>query len=402
MPAELIRPKAPKPGRRVILERIPFIWNRLSFLRKVSIRNILRYKKRFLMTVLGVAGCTSLIVTALGIKDSISNIVNDQYDTITTYDYDIYFLEAQSEEDMREFREIYSELLSECVFVSTDNVEVISDKGIKKCHVVATDDPGITNIIGLYLNGEKVPYPDFGKVVINKKLADYTDLSVGDKITVKINDTDEVALEIGGIFENYINNYMYMTGETYEAFFGSECLYKNAYATAGGEDLYAISASLSESDKVASVSVLNDMRVIVDNMMKSLNYVIWLVIACAGALGFVVIYNLNNINITERTREIATIKVIGFYSFETHAYVFRENIVLTAIGAFLGLGLGKLLHEFVMDQINIEMVTFKVQIFPISFAIAIIFTFILTFVVNLMLRRKIDNINMAESLKSVE
>jgi len=193
-----------------------------------------------------------------------------------------------------------------------------------------------------------------------------------------------------------------MTGETYEALFNKEAVYDTVYAVTDKEDIYSVSASLSKAENVINVSVLNDMRTMVNNMMKSMDYIIWLVIICACALGFVVIYNLNNINITERNREIATIKVLGFYSRETKAYVYRETIILTFIGTMLGLGLGKLLHGFIMQQIKVEAVSFKVQIFASSYLISVLVTFMITLLVNLILMKKIERINMAESLKSVE
>nr|PZN10494.1 MAG: ABC transporter permease [Caldicoprobacter oshimai] len=402
VPAQLLRPKAPQPGKRVLLEYIPALWNRISFLHKVSIRNILRYKRRFFMTVLGIAGCTALVVAAMGVRDSIRNIVNDQFDTITIYDYTISFTEAQSEQEREKFVQEFSNVLSQCVFVCTDEMEVVQGDRVKKVSVVATDDPDITKVIALYLNGEPVPYPDFGQVVINDKLAEEFGLTQGDTITIRYNGVDMVEAKISGIFENYVGNYLFMTAETYEALFGKEALYKNAYAKTDQKDLYLVSAQLSKGKGVASVSVLNDLRIMVNNMMQSLDYIIWLVIACAGTLGFVVIYNLNNINIMERNREIATLKVLGFYPWETRSYVFRETIILTVIGCIFGLGFGKLLHEFVMDQINIEMVSFKKQIFGLSYLIAVIVTFMITFLVNLMLQKKIEKINMAESLKSIE
>lgn len=402
VPAQLLRPKAPKPGKRVLLEYIPAIWNRIGFLRKVSIRNILRYKRRFFMTVLGIAGCTALVVAAMGVRDSIRNIVNDQFDTITTYDYNISFTEAQAEEDMEKFEKDFSGVLSHCVFVCTDELEVVQGGKAKKVSVVATDDPDITAVIGLYRDGERVPYPPYGKVVINDKLAREFGLKEGDIIAIRYDELEAVEAEVSGVFENYVGNYMFMTSETYEALFGKEAMYKNAYARTDQEDLYSVSARLSKGEGVASVSVLNDLRVMVDNMMHSLDYIIWLVIACAGALGFVVIYNLNNINIIERSREIATLKVLGFYSRETRSYVFRETIMLTVIGCIIGLGLGKLLHGFVMDEISIEMVSFRKQIFGLSYGIAVAVTFAITFLVNMLLQKKIERINMAESLKSIE
>lgn len=402
MPATLIRPRAPKPGKRVILERIPFIWNKVTFLHKVTIRNILRYKKRFIMTVTGIAGCTSLVVAAMGISDSIRNIANDQYETIMKYDYNISLSEAADDEDRERFMQAYGELLSDCVFVSTEEMEILSGNRIKKANVVITDDPAITNIIDLHLGDKAVAYPEFGKVAVNDKLAKELGVDAGDYIQIKISDTDIIETRISGTFDNYINNYLYMTGETYKELFGEEPLYKSIFATAASDELYPIAATLADDDKVAVVSVINDMRTLVENMMQSLDYIIWLVIISAAALGFVVIYNLNNINITERNREIATIKVLGFYSWETRSYVFRETIVLTVIGSLVGLVLGKLLHGFIMAQINVEMVSFKEQIFAKSYLIATAVTFVITFLVNIILLRKLEKINMTESLKAIE
>ena len=402
VPAELIRPKAPPAGKRVLLERVPILWNRISFLHKASIRNILRNKRRFFMTVLGIAGCTALVLAALGIGDSIRNIANDQFDAILTYDYNISFSEAQSREEREKFIEVYPDVLSECVFVSTDEVEVVQGNRTKKVSTVATDDPDITKVIGLYLDGETVPYPTFEKAAINDKLAKEFGVTPGDTITIRINEAEMADIEVGGIYESYMGSYLFMTGETYKELFGEEPLYQNAYAATDEKDLHSVSALLSKGDNVAVVSVLNDIRVMVDNMMQSLNYIILLVIACAGALGFVVIYNLNNINIMERSREIATIKVLGFYSRETQAYVFRETIILTVIGALFGLGLGKLLHGFIMNKIDVDAVSFKEQIFGASYLGALLITFMITFLVNLVLKKKIEIINMAESLKSVE
>ena len=241
VPAQLLRPKAPQPGKRVLLEYIPALWNRISFLHKVSIRNILRYKRRFFMTVLGIAGCTALVVAAMGVRDSIRNIVNDQFDTITIYDYTISFTEAQSEQEREKFVQEFSNVLSQCVFVCTDEMEVVQGDRVKKVSVVATDDPDITKVIALYLNGEPVPYPDFGQVVINDKLAEEFGLTQGDTITIRYNGVDMVEAKISGIFENYVGNYLFMTAETYEALFGKK-LYKNEYAKTDQKDLYSVSA----------------------------------------------------------------------------------------------------------------------------------------------------------------
>jgi putative ABC transport system permease protein len=402
MPAELIRPKAPKPGKRVLLERIPVIWSRLQFVQKVSIRNIFRYKRRLLMTVLGVAGCMSMVVAALGIKNSVSNVVNDQFDNIMIYDFNIRFSEGQTSAERAEFIKTYKDVLSECAFVLESDIEAVKGESIKTVTMVATDDPNITSVVRLYSKSGNMPYPSDGKAVLSHRLAENFNIAVGDTITVRINDLETADIPVEGIFENYMGNFLFMTGNTYKAFFEKEPSYQNAYASTDKEDLYSVSALLTNDDSVASVTVLYDLRVMVDNMMESLNRVVTLVIFCAAALSFVVIYNLNNINITERAREIATIKVLGFYPYETEEYIFRETLILTAISVIIGLGLGKLLHQFVMDQIRVDAVSFKYRILWSSYFIGAAVTFVITFLVNLMLRKKIDNIKPAESLKSVE
>lgn len=402
MPAELMRPKSPKVGKRIFLERIPIIWQAISFLHKVSIRNILRYKKRLFMMILGTGGCTALLLAGLGLNDSVSNIADDQFDTIMLYDYTISFSEAQTEEDMTDFQDSTSDLLSECVFISSDTYEVTGKGGNQKINVIASDDPDITQVIGLHLNGKTVPFPEEGYVAINDRLAETEDLKIGDSMTISLNNTEAYTVVVGGIFKNYAFNYMFMSGATYEQVFGEKCTYKTAYANTDSSDIYNVSAKLMKDHGASSIVVTADTRNRVTNMMNSLNYIVWLVIACACALSFVVMYNLSNINITERNREIATIKVLGFYPGETYSYVFRENIVITLISTMFGLPAGILLHRFVMDQIKIEAVSFNVQILPVSYLYALVVTMGLTLFVNLILVRKIDRINMAESLKSVE
>lgn len=402
MPAELMRPKAPKAGKRVLLERIPFIWKHVSFLHKVSIRNILRYKKRLIMMVLGISGCTALVLTGFGIRDSISNIAADQFDSILKYDYNVSFTRAKTAEEMDAFVSDTSGVLSQCVFVCNDTLEAVCEDGTKSVNIVATDDSGITDLVDLHYGEEGIAYPPFGNVVISEKLAKFAKVSVGDEITVKLNDTETGTFKVSGIFENYVHHYMYMTAQTYEAVLGKECVYKNALARTDFEDVHTVSAQLINDYGAASVSITSDIRARVENMMKSLNSIVILVIASAGALAFVVLFNLSNINITERVREIATIKVLGFYPSQVGAYVFRENIVLTAIGALVGLPLGVWLHRFVMSQIQIDMVNFKVEILPKSFLFALAITFAFTFSVDLLMRIKLEKINMAESLKSVE
>lgn len=402
MPAELMRPKAPKAGKRIFLEQLPFIWSRINFLHKVSVRNILRYKKRLIMMILGTGGCMALLLAGLGLSDSISNIADDQFNTIMLYDYTISFPRVQTEEEMKSFQKDTAGLLSQCVFICTDTYEVTNKKGSQKVNVIASDDPDITKVIGLHLNGKPVPFPDYGYVAINDRLAESEGLKIGDTMTINLNNTENYTVTIGGIFKNYAYNYMYMSGATYQKVFGQKCSYKTAYATTDSSQIYDISAKLMKDHGASNVIVTADTRKRVTNMMNSLNYIVWLVIACACALSFVVMYNLSNINITERNREIATIKVLGFYPSETYSYVFRENIVITVISMIFGLPAGILLHRFVMEQIKIEAVSFNIRILPVSYLYALVVTTGLTIFVNAVLIRKIDRINMAESLKSVE
>lgn len=402
MPAELMRPKAPKAGKRILLEKITFLWKRISFLHKVSIRNILRYKRRLFMMILGIGGCTALVLTGFGLRDSISNIANDQFSNIWKYDYAISFSDARTQEDMNSFVSDTSGILSRCVFICSESADVIcADGTAKSVNLIATDDNGITDLVDLHNGSGPVAYPTAGDVVINEKLAKLTGVSAGGKITVQLDDKTST-FTVSGIFDNYVYNYMYMTVQTYTSAFGKTCEMKNALAKTDSSDIHGVSTQLINDYKAAGVSVIKDIRDRVDNMMKSLNYIVLLVISCAGALAFVVLFNLSNINITERMREIATIKVLGFYSSEVRAYVFRENIVLTAVGALLGIPLGIWLHRFVMSQIQIDMVSFQVNILPQSYVLALVLTFAFTFAVDLMMQSKLNKISMAESMKSVE
>lgn len=402
MPAELMRPKAPKSGKRVILERIPIIWNRFNFLQKVSLRNIFRYKKRLFMMILGVGGCTALVLTGFGVQDSIANIATDQFERIMKYDYTLSFARTYDVEDIEEFKDSTSSVLTDCVFVCMDTFEATSDNGSWTANVIATDDMDITDLISFELKGARVEYPADGSIIINEKLARSAGVSVGEKIRIKLSDIEYVDAPVSGIFENYAYNYIYMTARTYTELFNKQIKYKAAFATTDAEDIYSVSTRLTNDFGASSVMVAAEIRDRVDSMMNSLNSIVILVIFSACALAFVVSYNLSNINITERVREIATIKVLGFYQKETSAYVFRENFVLTFAGVLIGLPAGYALHKFVMNEVQIDMVSFNIRILPQSYIFSIIITFAIAVIIDLLLRRKINSINMAESLKSVE
>ena len=402
MPAELMRPKAPKEGKRVFLERIPFIWKRLGFMIKISLRNVFRYTKRLIMMVLGIGGCTALLVTGFGIRDSIANIAQDQFDNIMTYDFAIAFDEPKDEAQQTTFIKDTSDILSSCVFVTTDTLSAYTKEGLKDVNVIATGDEKISSLIDMHQNGVRLSYPADGSVAISDKLARIAGVSVGDSIQVLVDDTNKVSLPVSAIFENYVYHYMVMTPNTYETTFGKPCSYEAALANSALADQHEASAKLLDDFGAANVSVASDIQDRVNDMMSSLNLVIFVIIFCAGALAFVVLFNLSNINITERIREIATIKVLGFYAPEVGAYVFRENLVLTLLGALAGIPMGIWLHSFVMGQLSFDMVSFHVVIKPLSYLLAVAMTFFFAFGVDIFMRPRLSKINMVESLKAIE
>ena len=416
VPAQLIRPKAPKDGKRILLERIPFIWNRLSFLYKVSFRNIFRYKKRFFMMVLGISGCTALLLTGLGINDSVKNVVNYQYDEIQVYDYSIVFNKNMNAKRQQTFTENSAAYVDDMIFIHQNSADLTVGRNVKNVTLIASDNENFDDFIRLYDNeGSAIPYPKTGEAVICKKLADSYGLAKGSSFVLRDENHKEMTVTVSGICENFIENYVYIAPETAADQWGYDLDVKSALVYAAGssadedsdssadEDaVYASSAKALNEDIVTTVTVNNDFRDRVNSMMESLNYVIALVVISAGALAFIVLYNLTNINITERIREIATIKVLGFYPAETSAYVFRENFFLTGISALVGLGLGKALHAFVMSEIQVDLISFDVRITPLSYVLAFILTFVFAGAVNLAMYYKLDRISMTESLKSIE
>lgn len=405
VPASLMRPKAPKSGKRIFLEYITPLWNRLSFLKKVSARNVLRYKKRFFMMVLGISGCTALLLTGYGIKDSIVNIAENQYDKIQTYDLEVILTDPVAEEDMDEFREGFQNMVEEDMFLCQETVDVINGKALKQANlIVPEDEETVNNFWHLFsADGQKLAYPSFGEAVVNKKLADKCNLKVGDSVTVRDGDMKSFTVTITGIAENYVYNYIYISRKTYQQGIGSEPEYKRlCVKTVDTQDIHKIAAAYTENDEVLQVTVTEDLRTRINNMMGSLDAVVLLVIFCAGALAFIVLYNLTNINITERIREIATIKVLGFYAGETAQYVFRENMLLTAIGTAVGLLIGKWLHHFVISSIDIDLISFDIHIKAGSYIMSILLTFVFALLVDAVMYAKLGNINMAESLKSIE
>ena len=402
VPAQLMRPKAPAIGKRIFFERLPWLWNRLNFLQKVAVRNLFRYKKRFVMMILGISGCTALVLTGFGIKDSIQNIVQYQFDEITTYDYNVTFSEDMDDGDIAAFEDAVDGLAGS-VFVHTGTYELTAGDRTKDIYLVAARE-NLDGFVTLNTTGgDPLAYPGVGEAVISNKYAQNQGIRVGDTVTLTDDDQNTITVTVSGICKNFVYNYAFVNLGTFEDQWGTCPLVKNSYSNAAaGEDIDALGARIASYEKTINVQSSRQMELRFDSMMSSLDVVVLVVIACAGALAFIVLYNLTNINITERTREIATIKVLGFYPNESASYIFRENIILTVLGALVGLVLGRAFHAFVMSQINIDMVAFDVRVAPLSHLWAVLLTLLFSVLISRLMRVKIGKINMAESLKSVE
>ena len=404
--ADLMRPKAPKAGKRVFLEYVPFIWKRLKFLQKVSVRNIVRYKKRFFMMVIGISGCTALLVMGFGVRDSVVAVADQQYEEIQLYDIGVTLKDGKmpGEADLKSLDSVLEKENAAGMYAMEKTIDLVTDKGTKSINMVAVENPDeVGDFISLHTKKqEPIAYPKEGEAVLSKKVAETYGVKKGDTILLRDSDNNEMSLKVTGICENHIYNYVYIAPESYEKQIG-DVVFKNVYVSLPDEaDIHEVSAALMKADGVTAVTVNSDMLNRISQMMSCMNYIVIVIIICAGALAFIVLYNLNNINITERVREIATIKVLGFYPKETASYVFRENMVLTAIGCGLGLILGKWFHRFVMGEIQIDMVSFNVQINAVSYLFSVLLTMGFAWIVNCMMTGKLERINMAESLKSID
>ena len=403
--ATLMRPKAPKAGKRIFLEYIPFLWNRLGFLRKVSLRNIFRYKKRLFMMVVGISGCTALLVTGFGIEDSIGDVADRQFKEIQIYDIGVSLKEGADQRFMARLEEIAPRYGIEAYApVMEKTFDLVAAGGIKSVYLVAGTEESMPDFLNMHtVDGRDIPYPQAGEAVISNKLADTYRIRPGDTVTLRDDEMKTLTLTVSAVYENYISNYVHISEETWRQLWGSEPERNTVYVNiAEDADAHGLSAALMGFSQVASVTVNADTMERVGNMMASLDLIVVVVVLCAAGLAFIVLYNLTNINITERIREIATIKVLGFYKKETASYVFRENILLTVLGALLGALLGVFLHRFVMSQIQVDLMSFDVYIKPVSYGYSILLTLVFTLLVNWGMSGKLEKISMTESLKSVD
>ena len=403
VPAQLIRPKAPKPGRRILLERVGFIWRRLSFLTKVALRNTFRYKKRLLMMIVGISGCTALMVTGLGINDSIANLPDDQFGKIMVYDASVGFIDPQDSQAQADFRNEMDTELSDALFVYEGSADVAFGTQTRSVNIIISDRTDISDFIRLHSGETALDFPNEGECIVNTGLAQRLGAQVGDTLTVYNAQMERMTLHLSGIFDNYVYNYLIVDSASVAGQWASVPECNTAFVNfAEGQDAGETGAHIAGLETVSNVSVSAEVRGRFENMMSSLNAIVVMVILCAAALAFIVLFNLTNINITERIREIATVKVLGFTLRETAAYVLSENFALSALAALVGLPLGKLLHSFVMTQIRVDLVVFDVRVLPLSYGLAVALTLLFAALVNAAMLRRINRIPMAESLKTVE
>ena len=409
-PAELMRPAAPKQGKRILLERIGIIWKHLNFTWKSTVRNLIRYKKRFFMTIFGIGGCMALMVVGFGLKDCIYEIVSLQYEKVQFYDAATYMSDDISEENRQQIQEYLDQNadVKETIEVHMQKTDVKSASGKKTLYLmVPSDDEKIEDFLSFHsrTNKDEVYSLKKDEVILTEKMASLLNVKVGDQLTIEDEERGDQTVTIGAICENYMSHYLYLSPEKYEELYGKPVEYNTIiYSVKDGKDdqIEKIGTKLLAMDGVLNVSYTSSIEGRLDDMLRSLNLVIVVLIVSAGMLAFVVLYNLNNINITERQRELATLKVLGFYDGEVASYVYRENILLTIIGSVVGMVLGNFLHRYTILTVEVEEAMFGRQIHWQSYLYSFLFTAAFSLFVNWVMFYKLKKIDMVESLKSVE
>lgn len=408
VPATLMRPKAPKAGRRVLLEKIPFIWKKLSFTSKVTVRNLFRYKKRFFMSVIGIAGSGALLVTAFGLNDSIFGIIEKQFGDIWQMDVQAYVYEAMPLADMQELlgKNPANDDFDSVMFCLDSQMECKNGgKSQSGVHLLGVESAeSMAGRINLHNGGAPVTLDDSG-VVVTAKLAETLSIKAGDEINMRTGGEDHL-MRVIGVADNYVYHYVYITAAYYETVFGKAMLYNgfmgNLKDGLTDETMDAMSTQLLSDSRMYTVRTIGSIYASVWDSLSILNYVVLVLILGSGMLTFVVMLNLTNINIGERMRELATLRVLGFYDKEMYDYIFRENNALSVIGAFVGLVFGKIMHLFVIRTCEVDMVMFVRSAKPLSYVYAFALTIVFSLIVNLLMRPKVRAIDMVESLKSAE
>ena len=408
-PAELMRPEAPKNGKRIFLERIGVLWKHLNFTQKSTVRNLVRYKKRFFMTVIGIGGCMGLILVGFGLQDSITAIAKNQFVSLFTYQANAVLnsdVDESEKEALQTDLENYSGI-DELLEMYCQNIELQTDK--KTVDAVLEVPKELTNFNDFYAfrdrkSGEVYEFPTDGGAAISEKTATMLGVKAGDTVQLKKGD-DIVDVKISIIVENYVRHYLYLAPDLYEELFGGAPDYNQLlmkYQDTSSNYETALGEKIMTYDGVAAISFTSDLIDQIDNMLRSLDIVIVVLIVSAGLLAFVVLYNLNNINITERQRELATLKVLGFFDGEVASYVYRENMVLTLFGVIAGMGIGTFLHHCVIQTVEVDLMMFGRNVFPRSYGWSALITLAFALFVNFMMFYRLRKIDMIESLKSVE
>ena len=409
-PAVLMRPPTPKNGRRVLLERVGIIWRHLNFTWKSTIRNLMRYKKRFFMTIFGIGGCMALMLVGFGLKDSCYEIAELQYAEIQFYDGSVYLQEDITEEQQESLMEALDKEDQVTKYMEADMRNITLVKGKKEraaYECVFSEVEDIPQFVDFHDRKTKEKYllSDEG-VIVSEKTAKLLGAEAGDTVEIKDEENGNKKVRIAAICENYMGHYIYFTPSCYEDVYGerpeyNSILFKVEDACTNTE-MEKIGRNVLKEEGALSVSYTHDIEKQLDDMLRSLNLVIVVLIISAGMLAFVVLYNLNTVNIAERKRELATLKVLGFYNNEVAEYVYRENILLTFLGAVVGAVLGKFLHLFIIETVEVDSAMFGRNINMPSFIYSLVLTVLFSLMINGVMYFKLKRIDMVESLKSIE
>lgn len=402
-PSALMRPVPPKNGQKIMLERIVILWKKLSFTWKVTMRNMFRYKQRVFMTIVGVAGCTALLVTGFGLKDSMNGVAQKQYGEIFQYDAMLVLGAEVSSLDQNVTELLEQEEVTDLLLVKQSSLDAVEGSRSVSAHMIVPDD---TALFSKYYNltsrisGKKITL-DSKSVVITEKLADVFGVGKGDSITVENADNDTYTLTVSDVAENYVSNYIYLGKDVYASVFGEDASY-NMIVAGCGQDQSATAKNLLESGKIVNITFTDDILQTVLDGNQSLDNVVVLIVVVAGLLVVIVLYNLTSINISERTREIATLKVLGFTDREANQYIYREAFLLTLLSIGIGFGLGMELHRLVIHIIEGDATVYFKTIQPLSFLWSFLIIFAVSVLMQILTFFKMKTIDMIESLKSVE
>ena len=417
-PASLMRPKSPKAGKRVLLERISWLWSKLKFTQKVTIRNVFRYKKRVSMTIIGILGCTALMVAGFGLRESVSNMIPSQYGEVFLYDMSITLKNEQTSDEIQKYIDEVCNIktndknndVTDAMAFNMQAVEILNKETKQDIQLIV---PKKTDVLSDYIvlenrvSKEKYSLSDNG-VVITEKLAKLLGIKQGEKITIKNSNDKQAEVEVKGITRNYLMHYMYISPEYYESIFGEKVKYntillkEQSEVKKSEESENKLGKKILENSNISKVTFMSQTKSIFDEVMDNMTFVVWILIISAGLLAFLVLYNLANVNISERIRELATIKVLGFYDKEVYDYVGRETTILTIIGILLGLVAGYFLEMFILKTCELDILMFDTRISIWSYVYSASLTILFTLIVSVVTYFALKKIDMIESLKSVE